>query len=59
MRDEAIKLGSLNLDFTWGYDQPIQHTKKQRHYFANKGMSSQSYGFSSSNVWMWELDSHI
>ena len=30
--------------------------KKQRHYFANKGSSSQSYGFSSSHVWMWELD---
>ena len=30
--------------------------KKQRHYFANKGLSSQSYGFSSSQVWMWELD---
>ena len=30
--------------------------KKQRHYFANKGPSSQSYGFSSSNVWVWELD---
>ena len=30
--------------------------KKQRHYFANKGLSSQSYGFSSSHVWMWELD---
>ena len=30
--------------------------KKQRHYFANKGPSSQSYGFSSSDVWMWELD---
>ena len=27
------------------YDQPRQHTKKQRHYFANKGPSSQSYGF--------------
>ena len=38
------------------YDQPIQHTKNQRHYFANKGPSSQSYGFSSSHVWMWELD---
>ena len=38
------------------YDQPRQHIKKQRHYFANKGPSSQSYGFSSSNVWMWELD---
>ena len=33
-----------------------QHIKKQRHSFANKGPSSQSYGFSSSHVWMWELD---
>ena len=32
------------------------HIKKQRHYFANKDPSSQSYGFSSSHVWMWELD---
>ena len=38
------------------YDQPRQHSKKQRHYFANNGPSSQSYGFSSSRVWMWELD---
>ena len=38
------------------YDQPRQDIKKQRHYFANKGPSSQSYGFSSSHVWMWELD---
>ena len=38
------------------YDQPRQCTKKQRHYFASKGPSSQSYGFSSSHVWMWELD---
>ena len=38
------------------YDQPRQHIKKQRHYFASKGPSSQSYGFSSSHVWMWELD---
>ena len=37
------------------YDQPRQHIKKQRHYFANKGPSSQSYGFSSSHVWMWKL----
>ena len=34
------------------YGQPRQHIKKQRHYFANKGLSSQSYGFSSSHVWM-------
>ena len=38
------------------YDQPRLHIKKQRHYFANKGSSSQGYGFSSSHVWMWELD---
>ena len=38
------------------YDQPRQHIKKQRHYFANKGPSSQGYGFSSSHVWMWELN---
>ena len=38
------------------YDQPRQHIKKQRHYFANKGSCSQSYGSSSSHVWMWELD---
>ena len=38
------------------YDQPRKHTKNQRHYFANKGPSSQSYGFSSSCVRMWELD---
>ena len=38
------------------FDQPRQHIKKQRHYFANKGPASQSYGFSSSHVWMWELD---
>ena len=37
-------------------DQPRQHIKKQKHYFADKGPSSQTYGFSSSNVWMWELD---
>ena len=39
------------------YDQPRQRIKKQRHYFTNKGLSSQSYGFSSSHVQMWELDS--
>ena len=37
-------------------DQPRQHIQKQRHQFANKGLSSQSYGFSSGHVWMWELD---
>ena len=38
------------------YDQPRQCIKKQRYYFANKGPSSQSYGFSSSHVWMGDLD---
>ena len=38
------------------YDEPRQHIKKQRHHFAKKGLPSQSYGFSSSHVWMWELD---
>ena len=38
------------------YDQPRQHVKKQRHYFANKGPYSQSYSFSSSHFWMWTLD---
>ena len=38
------------------YDQPRQHIKNQRHHFANKDPSSQSYGFSSSHVWMWKLD---
>ena len=38
------------------YDQPKQHIKKQRRYFAYKGPSSQNYGFSSSPVWMWELN---
>ena len=37
-------------------DQSRQHIRKQRHYFANKGPSSQNFGFSSSHVWMWELD---
>ena len=38
------------------YDQPRQHIKKQIHYFANKVLPSQSNGFPSSHVWMWELD---
>ena len=55
--------GSLRI--TWSLHCPIwrtqvfklrEHIKKQRHYFVNKGLSSQSYGFSSSYVWTWELD---
>ena len=38
------------------YDRPRQHIRKQRHHFADKDPSSQSYGFSSSHVWVWELD---
>ena len=41
------------------YDQPRQHIKMQRHYFANKGPSSQNYGFSSSHAWVWELDHKV
>ena len=37
-------------------EQPRQYIKKQRHYLANKHLSSQSYGFSTSQVWMWELN---
>ena len=45
-------------DTPWkkSYDQPRQHIQKQRHYFASKGLSSQSYCFSSGHVWIWELD---
>ena len=52
------KLPSLIYSMPWkkSYDQPRQHIKKQRYYFANKGLFSQGYGFSSSHVWMWELD---
>ena len=44
--------------YSWkkSYDQPRQHIKKQRQYFANKDLSSQGYGFSSGHVWMWELE---
>ena len=53
-----LQPGNLKVLTPWkkSYDQPRHHIKKQRHYFANKGPSSQSYGFSSSHVWMWELD---
>ena len=44
------------VSWTESYDKPRQHIKKQRHYFANTGPSSPSYGFSSSHVRLWELD---
>ena len=51
----AMKLKNLT-PWEKSYDQPRQHIKKQRHYFANNGPSSQGYGFSSSHVWMRDLD---
>ena len=47
----AMKLKDV---YSWkeSYDQPRQHIKKQRHYFAHKGLSSQGYGFSTCHVWM-------
>ena len=51
----AMKLKTLT-PWKKSDDQSRQYIKKQRHYFANKGPSSQSYGFSSSHKWMWELD---
>ena len=49
-----ITADAMKLKAPWkkSYDQPRKHIKKQRHYFANQGPSSQSYGFSSSHVWM-------
>ena len=51
----AMKLKEL-APWEKSYDQSRQHIKKQRHYFGNKGPSSQSSGFSSSHVWIWKLD---
>ena len=47
---------TYSLEEKKSYDQPRYHIEKQRHYFDNKGPSSQGYGFSSGHVWMWELD---
>ena len=52
----AMKLKDTFTPWQESYDQPRQHIKKQRHCFANKDPSSQGYGFSSSHVWMWDLD---
>ena len=48
----AMKLKDAFASWKKSYDQPRQHIKKQRHYFADKGPSSQGYGFSSGHVWM-------
>jgi len=47
------------LNWKTSYDKSRQQIKSQRHCFTNKGPSSQSYGFSSSNVWMWKLDHRV
>ena len=51
MRTTVMKLKTL-APWKESYDQPRQHSEKQRHYFVNKGPSSQGYGFSSGHVWM-------
>ena len=66
VRDFVFLSSKITADGEWNekmlapwkkcYDQPRQAIKKQKHYFADKGPSSQSYGFSSSQAWMWELD---
>ena len=55
METAAMKLKTF-APWKKSYDQPRQHIRKQRYYFTKKGLSSQSCGFSSSHVWMWELD---
>ena len=52
----AMKLKDAWLHGRKPMKNPRQHIKKQRHHFADKGPSSQGYGFSSGNLWMWELD---
>ena len=56
MVTEAMKLKDIFSPWKKSYEQTRQHIKKQRHYFASKGPSSRSYGFSSSHAWMWVLD---
>ena len=46
----------MSVPWKKSYDKPRQCIKNQRHHFADKGLYSQSCGFSSSHVWMWELD---
>ena len=47
--------GHYQISWKKSYDKPRQSIKKQRHHFADKGLYNQSYDFSSSHVWMWEL----
>ena len=53
---KSLQLWNQKKSLEESYDQPRQYIKKQRQYFANKSSSSQSYGFSSGHVWMWELN---
>ena len=59
-KSQQMVTAAMKLKDTYSLEEMLWPTrqliKKQRHYFANKGLSSQSYGFSSSHVWMWELD---
>ena len=55
MMAAAMKLKTL-VSWKKTYDKPRQHINKQRHHLGDKGLYSQSYCFSSSHVWMWELD---
>ena len=50
--DRSHEIKKMLTPWKESYDQPRQHIKKQRHYFANKGPSNQGYGFSSSHLWM-------
>ena len=52
----AAAMPKMLIPWKESYVQPRQHIKKQRHYFANKGLSIQGYGFSSGHVWIWELN---
>ena len=54
--DCSHEIKRLLVPWMKSYDQPRYYVKKQRYSFADKGLSSQIYGFSSSPVWMWELD---
>ena len=53
--DCSLEIKRCLLFWKKSYEQPRQHIKKQRHYFVNKGLSSQDCGFSCGHVWMWEL----
>ena len=58
LKDACSLKGKDGFSFPWkeSYDKSRQHVKKQRRYFVHKCPSSQGYGFSSSHLWMWELD---